>query len=132
MARDSCQSHLCLVLRTITLPVLRDCAQTMEAWKKEGYHEKEEYANFRDLLQAPVDDAQDLLASRFPVPRYVVTEQGGSQARFLLSKVNPSQTHNNALYGAVSTTASPLYASLYHFLLFLLPLYHVVHLNSSL
>ena len=71
----------------------------MEAWKKEGYHEKEEYANFKDLLQAPVEDAQDLLSSRFPVPRYVVTQQGGSQARFLLSKVNPSQTHNNSMYG---------------------------------
>ncbi|XP_047740240.1 LOW QUALITY PROTEIN: protein transport protein Sec23A-like [Hyalella azteca] len=75
--------------------------ETMDAWRKEGYHEKEEYANFRELLQAPVDDAQDLLATRFPVPRYVITEQGGSQARFLLSKVNPSQTHNNALYGGV-------------------------------
>jgi protein transport protein SEC23 len=30
--------------------------------------------------------------------RYVVTEHMGSQARFLLSKVNPSQTHNN-MYG---------------------------------
>jgi len=35
---------------------------------------------------------------RFPVPRYISTEQGGSQARFLLCKVNPSQTYNNA-YG---------------------------------
>ena len=32
------------------------------------------------------------------MPRYVVTEHMGSQARFLLSKVNPSQTHNN-MYG---------------------------------
>ena len=34
--------------------------------------------------------------------RYISTEQGGSQARFLLCKVNPSQTHNNAMYGGVS------------------------------
>ena len=31
-----------------------------------------------------------------------MTEQGGSQARFLLCKVNPSQTHNNAMFGGVS------------------------------
>ena len=31
--------------------------------------------------------------------RYITTEQGGSQARFLLCKVNPSQTHNNAMFG---------------------------------
>lgn len=37
------------------------------------------------------------------MPRYIDTEHEGSQARFLLSKVNPSQTHNTALgYGAVS------------------------------
>lgn len=36
------------------------------------------------------------------MPRYIDTEQGGSQARFLLSKVNPSQTHNNMYaYGQV-------------------------------
>lgn len=54
-----------------------------------------EYENFKQLLQAPVDDAQEILQTRFPMPRYIDTEAGGSQARFLLSKVNPSQTHNN-------------------------------------
>ena len=53
----------------------------MAAWKKEGYHEKEEYSTFKELLQAPVDDAQDILATRFPIPRYVETEQGGSQVQ---------------------------------------------------
>lgn len=57
-----------------------------------------EYENFKQLLQAPLDDAQEILQARFPMPRYIDTEHGGSQARFLLSKVNPSQTHNN-LYG---------------------------------
>jgi len=69
--------------------------ETIAAWKKLGYQNQPEYENFAQLLQAPVDDAQDILQARFPVPRYVVTEAGGSQARFLLSKVNPSQTHNN-------------------------------------
>lgn len=53
----------------------------MAAWKREGYHEQEEYAVFKELLQSPVDDAQDILATRFPIPRYVETEQGGSQVR---------------------------------------------------
>lgn len=54
----------------------------MAAWKREGYHEQEEYAVFKELLQSPVDDAQDILATRFPIPRYVETEQGGSQVCF--------------------------------------------------
>jgi len=65
-----------------------------------------EYENFKQLLQAPVDDAQEILQTRFPMPRYIDTEHGGSQARFLLSKVNPSQTHNNMYaYGQVSFVA---------------------------
>ncbi len=48
-------------------------------------------------------DAQELLEDRLPIPRYVVTDQGGSQARFLLSKLNPSTTHmsGNGGYGGV-------------------------------
>ncbi|RXG53560.1 Protein transport protein Sec23A [Armadillidium vulgare] len=95
---SSIQPDRILLLDTFFL-VLIFLGETMAAWKKEGYHEKEEYANFKSLLEAPVEDAQDLLCNRFPIPRYVQAEQGGSQARFLLSKVNPSMTHNNTLYG---------------------------------
>jgi len=73
--------------------------ETIDQWKKAGYHDLPEYANFKQLLEAPVTDAAEILQSRFPVPRYIVTEQGGSQARFLLCKVNPSQTHNNSMFG---------------------------------
>lgn len=79
--------------------------QTIAQWRQLKYQDLPEYENFRQLLAAPVDDAADTLAVRFPAPRYIDTEQGGSQARFLLSKVNPSQTHNNMYaYGAVSKT----------------------------
>lgn len=67
--------------------------EQMAQWRKAGYHEKPEYENFRLLLEAPKQDAQELLADRFPIPRYIDTDQGGSQARFLLSKLNPSTTH---------------------------------------
>ncbi|XP_063221948.1 protein transport protein Sec23A isoform X3 [Bacillus rossius redtenbacheri] len=69
--------------------------ETIAQWRAQKYQDMPEYENFRQLLQAPVDDAQEILQTRFPMPRYIDTEQGGSQARFLLSKVNPSQTHNN-------------------------------------
>ena len=43
------------------------------------------------------------MADRFPIPRYIVCDQGGSQARFLLSKLNPSTTHMSAsMYGTPS------------------------------
>lgn len=72
--------------------------ETIAQWRKAGYHQSPEHESFRQLLQAPEDDAQEILQTRFPMPRYIVCDQGGSQARFLLSKVNPSVTHNNS-YG---------------------------------
>ncbi|XP_059053126.1 protein transport protein Sec23A isoform X1 [Achroia grisella] len=69
--------------------------ETIAQWRALRYQDMPEYESFAQLLRAPIDDAQEILQSRFPVPRYIDTEHGGSQARFLLSKVNPSQTHNN-------------------------------------
>ncbi|XP_050407148.1 protein transport protein Sec23B [Patella vulgata] len=81
--------------------------ETIYEWRKQGYHDLPEYENFKQLLQAPVDDAQEILQTRFPMPRYIVTEWDGSQARFLLSKVNPSQTHNN-MYGFGQDSGAPV------------------------
>jgi hypothetical protein len=105
--------------------------ETIAQWRKAGYHEQEGYENFKELLEAPIADAQvrfpylsprlerdqltdvsptfvrdaslrqDLLADRNPIPRYISCDQGGSQARFLLSKLNPSTTHmSGGSYGA--------------------------------
>jgi protein transport protein SEC23 len=69
--------------------------ETIQAWYDAGYQEKEEYANFKELLVAPAEDAKRILEDRFPVPKFIQTNAGGSQARFLTSKVNPSTTYNS-------------------------------------
>jgi protein transport protein SEC23 len=102
-------------------------------WRKQGYQDQEGYENFKELLELPVADAQvrfslsfyfrnvlsistnmsnlfvvqELLVDRFPIPRYIVCDQGGSQARFLLSKLNPSTTHMSAtMYGSTTGGAA--------------------------
>ncbi|TXT08792.1 hypothetical protein VHUM_02920 [Vanrija humicola] len=80
--------------------------ETVAAWRKANYQEQEDYANFKELLEAPVVDAQELLEDRLPIPRYIVCDQGGSQARFLLSKLNPSTTHTSGGYGAGANGAA--------------------------
>ena len=35
------------------------------------------------------------MADRLPIPRFIDCDHGGSQARFLLAKVNPSTTHTS-------------------------------------
>jgi hypothetical protein len=53
--------------------------KTIAQWQKAGYQDMPEYENFKHLLQAPLDDAQEILQARFPMPRYINTEHGGSQ-----------------------------------------------------
>lgn len=53
---------------------------------------------------------QELLVDRFPIPRYIVCDQGGSQARFLLSKLNPSTTHmSTGMYGAAAGAGQAIF-----------------------
>lgn len=68
---------------------------TMALWKEQGYQLRPEHVAFKNLLKAPEDDAQGLMADRFPVPRYIICDQDKSQARFLMAKVNPSVTHTS-------------------------------------
>ena len=68
--------------------------ETIAAWREQGYHEQEEHAAFRNLLEAPQTDAQMIMDARFPVPRYIVCDQHKSEARFLMAKLNPSVTPN--------------------------------------
>ncbi|CAN0556218.1 unnamed protein product, partial [Ectocarpus sp. 12 AP-2014] len=68
--------------------------ETIGAWREQGYQDHEEHAAFRQLLEAPQADAQIIMQSRCPVPRYIVCDQHKSEARFLISKLNPSVTHN--------------------------------------
>eukprot|EP00419_Tripos_fusus_P081767 CAMPEP_0172937480 /NCGR_PEP_ID=MMETSP1075-20121228/222545_1 /TAXON_ID=2916 /ORGANISM="Ceratium fusus, Strain PA161109" /LENGTH=292 /DNA_ID=CAMNT_0013798855 /DNA_START=57 /DNA_END=931 /DNA_ORIENTATION=- len=66
--------------------------ETIQAWCDAGYQDREEHCNFKDLLQAPAKDAKQILTDRCPVPRYIQTNAGGSQERFLTARVNPSTT----------------------------------------
>ncbi|KAG0333246.1 GTPase-activating protein S23 [Podila horticola] len=81
--------------------------ETIAAWRKAGYQDQPGYENFKELLEAPVANSQELLTDRFPIPRYIVCDQNGSQARFLLSKLNPSTTHvSGGQYGAAPVGAA--------------------------
>lgn len=68
---------------------------TIAQWRNLGYQNQPEHQAFAQLLEAPQEDAQMIIRERFPVPRLVVCDQHGSQARFLLAKLNPSATYNS-------------------------------------
>lgn len=83
--------------------------ETMAEWRKAGYQEMEGYENFKELLESPKEDARELIQDRFPLPRFIVCDAGGSQARFLLAKLNPSTTHTTGSYGGVAQTAQTIF-----------------------
>ncbi|KAG9390471.1 COPII coat complex component, Sec23 (Sec23) [Carpediemonas membranifera] len=62
-------------------------------WEKQGLAESNETVS--KLIQYPVDDAEEIITSRFPRPRYTHCDQGKSQARFLLAKLNPANTYTS-------------------------------------
>uniref|UniRef100_A0A5B7BRX4 Protein transport protein SEC23 n=2 Tax=Davidia involucrata TaxID=16924 RepID=A0A5B7BRX4_DAVIN len=64
-------------------------------WRKLGYDKDPNHESFRKLLEAPELDAEQLVAERVPVPKLIKCDQHGSQARFLLAKLNPSVTQNS-------------------------------------
>jgi hypothetical protein len=70
--------------------------ETVAAWKAQGYHLQEEHANFRNLIETPLNDSQIIMNSRFPIPRYIVCDQHKSEGRFLLNILNPSVTHHSS------------------------------------
>ncbi|KAK2195420.1 bifunctional Sec23-Sec24 helical domain superfamily/von Willebrand factor A-like domain superfamily/Protein transport protein Sec23/Sec23-Sec24 beta-sandwich/Gelsolin-like domain superfamily/Zinc finger [Babesia duncani] len=79
--------------------------EQIHQWQELGYQDKTEYAHFKELLNAPAQDAKHIIGSRFPTPKFILCNQGGSQARFLLAKVNPSTTHNTS-YGFADYTSA--------------------------
>ncbi|KAH7094840.1 protein transport protein SEC23 [Paraphoma chrysanthemicola] len=105
---SSIQSETVLLLDTF-FHILIFHGETMAEWRKAGYQDQEGYENFRTLLEAPKEDAKELIQDRFPLPRFIVCDAGGSQARFLLSKLNPSTTHTTGSYGGVAQTAQTIF-----------------------
>ncbi|XP_073013046.1 protein transport protein SEC23 G [Typha latifolia] len=66
-------------------------------WRKIGYDKDPNHENLRKLLEAPEIDAEALVAERIPVPKLIKCDQHGSQARFLLARLNPSVTQKTLL-----------------------------------
>lgn len=84
--------------------VLIHYGETIAQWRDAGYAQQPQYENFKKLLELPKVDAEHLMKERFPYPRFIECDQNGSQARFLIAKINPSTTHHNQAYGTGQAT----------------------------
>lgn len=78
----------CVLLLDAYFYVVVWTGESAAGWRDAGL-DPEEYAHVYDMLRAPVEEVRELLAERFPLPRYVATDAGKSQARFLASRLDP-------------------------------------------
>lgn len=64
-------------------------------WRRQRYQDQPDYSYLKDFLAQPRLEAADILVDRFPLPRFIDTEEGGSQARFLISRLSPTTSYRN-------------------------------------
>lgn len=67
-------------------------------WRDANYS-KEDYPGIYQMIDGAKEEAALLIADRFPLPRYVTCDEGKSQARFLYSKLNPSENDDKIAGG---------------------------------
>jgi protein transport protein SEC23 len=66
--------------------------QSIRNWEQNGYHEMEGYEHIRDLMNAPNEDIDYIVSTRFPTPNFYKTFPSHPKERYLKSKVNPKKT----------------------------------------
>ena len=86
-------SHDKILLLDTFFQILIYHGSKVAEWRNAGYHEQEEFAHFKEFLEAPKQEAMEILMDRFPLPRFIDCDEGGSQARFLMAKLNPSTSY---------------------------------------
>jgi protein transport protein SEC23 len=86
---DSMQDSVVLLLDTFFYVSIWK-GQTICDWEKAGYHEQPDYANLKNLLEVPVEDAQYIMQERFPMPRFYVTSPDDTNERKFKARLNPS------------------------------------------
>ncbi|CDK29340.1 unnamed protein product [Kuraishia capsulata CBS 1993] len=83
----------CILLLDTFFHILIYHGSQIADWRRLGYHERDDYEYFMEFLELPRQEAAEILVDRFPLPRFIDTEEGGSQARFLYSKLNPTTSY---------------------------------------
>ena len=86
---------------------------TISQWKTQQLHLQPEYEYLNILLQSPLNDAQELISSRFPAPRFIECVEKGSQSRFLMAKLNPSISHTTIQQNQLNQNGQPMEAPVF-------------------
>ncbi|WUR02275.1 protein transport protein SEC23 [Vairimorpha necatrix] len=86
----SLQPDVILVLDTLHNVVVSRGSYVAN-WINEKYHEQEEYASLKEVIDQSEEYAREL-CKRLPTPQFCITEEGKSQQRIVHHYVNPSSS----------------------------------------
>ena len=64
-------------------------------WRDAGYQNDPEYENIKNMLDNPVDYAQNIISERLPVPRFVSADYGSGQERLIKSVLDPNLSNSS-------------------------------------
>ena len=59
-------------------------------WREAGYQDNPEYENVKNMLDSPMEYAQNIIAERMPVPRFVSADYASGQERLIKSVLDPN------------------------------------------
>ena len=59
-------------------------------WREAGYQDDPEYENIKNMLDNPMDYAQNIIAERMPVPKFVSADYASGQERLVKSVLDPN------------------------------------------
>ncbi|KAI5192023.1 protein transport protein SEC23 [Nematocida sp. AWRm77] len=73
--------------------------ESIVSWIKAGIKDDPEYWYFKEMLKTIEGEANSIVSTRLPVPKFTMCDQYSSQERILLCKVNPSSSVANRAVG---------------------------------
>jgi len=104
----------CILVLDTFFHVIIFSGSKIAKWRKLNYHEQEEFENFKELLEVPLEDVQDILNERFPTPFFVECDQNDSQSRYLTSVVDPSPPDYSQSSYSINTDDASLQTFMEH------------------
>jgi len=99
LSATSIQSDRVLVLDTF-FHVVVWYGEQIASWRNQGFASKPEYAHLKTLLEAPKSYIDLVRKERFPLPRFIESDEGKSQARFLTARVDPATSRQFGTVGS--------------------------------
>ena len=70
--------------------------KTISEWMVKGYQNDPNYGGFKQLLEAPQEDAREVLEERIPTPMFKSCPHNHGDARYLLAVIDPAMTYNSS------------------------------------